>query len=237
MTSSSPGPAGSGWRPARKRVAFTNKKMPFSFTLTSLVTSFFNLFTFRKSLSLVFCILHLISSHAVLTSEVSSSSTTSLTSYPSCNPIICFCSDRDLSADCSNKGFLVTPNGLPDVLLDLNLSGNDLQEVNATVILRLQDLRSLDLSGNKLISFFLRAHYKLEKLNLASNNISSVRALNLKGLLALKGNNINGLTQMEKLLLILYSCFRTQLIQQQNHISTSQDVSRIRFAPKSKLEE
>ena len=103
--------------------------------------------------------------------------------------MVCECSSVDFSANCSRRGFLATPTGLPDLLTDLDLSNNDLEIVNATEIGRLADLRNLDLSSNKLTQLRLK-HYKLKILDLSDNNISSVRSLSLEGLISLQELNL-----------------------------------------------
>ena len=62
-----------------------------------------------------------------------------------CPPLVCSCSDVDLSANCSRRGFLSTPPALPAILRHLDLSNNDLESVNSSEIIRLTQLETLDL--------------------------------------------------------------------------------------------
>lgn len=62
-----------------------------------------------------------------------------------CPPLVCSCSEVDFSANCSNRGFLSMPPALPTTLRVLDLSYNDLETVNASEIIRLTQLESLDL--------------------------------------------------------------------------------------------
>jgi hypothetical protein len=43
-----------------------------------------------------------------------------------CPPLVCACSDVDLSANCSHRGFLSMPPALPTLIRILDLSYNDL---------------------------------------------------------------------------------------------------------------
>ena len=61
-----------------------------------------------------------------------------------CPPLVCACSDVDLSANCSHRGFLSMPPALPTVIRMLDLSYNDLDSVNSSEITRLSQLESLD---------------------------------------------------------------------------------------------
>ncbi len=62
-----------------------------------------------------------------------------------CPPLVCICTDVDMSANCSHRGFLSTPPALPSSIRHLDLSYNDLETVNASEILRITQLESLDL--------------------------------------------------------------------------------------------
>lgn len=113
-------------------------------------------------------------------------SASEFSSSPSCNPMVCACNEDDLSADCSGKGFLSTPSGLPRNLRVLDLSRNDLENINATEIAQLEHLETLDLSHNRLTSVFAGVQYNLKSLDLSHNNVSSVRSLHLEGLISLE---------------------------------------------------
>lgn len=111
-------------------------------------------------------------------------------SAPSCDPLICSCSPDLSLGNCSSKGFLSMPTGLPSQIETLVLSHNDLTAINTTELGRLTDLRQLDLRHNQLSSLFAGVHYSLSNLDLSFNNISSVRALHVEGLVALTEINL-----------------------------------------------
>ncbi len=115
-------------------------------------------------------------------------------SGPSCDPLVCDCSAA--SVNCSGRGFVAIPPGLPADLESLDLSRNDLSATmphNATAELaRLTSLRRIDLSHNHLSGLFGGVHYSLVSLDLSYNNISSVRSLHLEGLVSLEELNLAG---------------------------------------------
>ena len=109
--------------------------------------------------------------------------------------VLCGCSDVDLSANCSNKGFSATPPGLPNQLRSLDMSRNQMKKINASEMFRLLSLEYLDLSHNRLTEFsmgdgFQQIHYNLRKLDLSYNKISSVKGLRLSGLMRLQELNL-----------------------------------------------
>lgn len=108
-----------------------------------------------------------------------------------CPPLVCSCSKQEKSANCSSRGLLKPPPGLPSDLVSLDLSRNELETVNTTEIFALADLEELDLSSNMLVNMaFSGVHYKLRKLDLSSNNISSVKSLRIDGLVHLMELNL-----------------------------------------------
>lgn len=115
-----------------------------------------------------------------------------------CPPMVCSCQD-DKSANCSSRGLVKAPPGLPQSLKNLDLSKNDIDAINSSQILAMADLEILDLSSNILTQLrFTGTHYKLRKLDLSSNNFTTVRSLQLEGLvhlteLNLANNNIMSL--------------------------------------------
>ena len=110
---------------------------------------------------------------------------------PSCDPLICTCSPDLVVGNCSSKGFLSMPTGLPARIQTLILAQNDLDSINATELSRLSELTHLDLSYNDLHSLVAGVHYKLSFLDLSFNNISSVRSLHIEGLIALSELNLS----------------------------------------------
>ena len=109
----------------------------------------------------------------------------------SCPPMVCSCSDQDTQADCSNRGLLKTPLLLPRSLKTLDLSGNVLEVVDTTEMQGMAELQFLDLSSNRLTGFsFVGTHYKLRKLDLSSNNITTVRSLQIDALIHLAELNL-----------------------------------------------
>merc|ERR1712223_1455703 len=109
----------------------------------------------------------------------------------SCPPVVCSCSNQDNSADCANRGLLKTPLSLPPTLKSLDLSGNVLDLVDTTEIQAMSELQFLDLSSNRLSGFsFSGTHYKLRKLDLSSNNITTVRSLQIDALIHLAELNL-----------------------------------------------
>lgn len=114
-----------------------------------------------------------------------------------CPPRVCSCLER--SANCTKRGLVKLPPGLPVALKSLDLSQNELETLNTSDILTMTDLEVLDLSSNMLSQvMFAGTHYKLRKLDLSSNNLTTVRGLQLDGLvhlteLNLANNNIMSL--------------------------------------------
>ena len=77
-----------------------------------------------------------------------------------CPPMVCSCQDR--SANCSQRGLIKLPPGLPLRLKNLDLSQNKMDSINSTMLLLMSDLEVLDLSLNFLSELrFDGAHYKL----------------------------------------------------------------------------
>ena len=109
----------------------------------------------------------------------------------SCPPLVCSCSESSKAANCSDRGLLKTPPGLPLNLKSLDLSKNELKTVNTTDILNITHLEILDLSYNKITELsFPGTHYKLRKLDISSNSLSTVRGLQLDGLVHLMELNL-----------------------------------------------
>ncbi len=119
-------------------------------------------------------------------------------SWPSCDPMVCACAaDGEtgrIVADCASRGLSSVPAGLPANTSALNLSGNHLSGPNSTRLLSsLPRLLSLDLSRNRLDSFSASSHYYLlERLDLSSNEISSIRQISLDGLVSLRELRLAG---------------------------------------------
>ena len=104
----------------------------------------------------------------------------------SCPPLVCTCSDLTLAANCSRRGLLKAPPGLPLTLVRLDLSHNELTSINTSEVMRLVDLEELDLSSNLLTEVsFTGVHFKLRALDLSSNNITSVRQIHLENIIHL----------------------------------------------------
>ena len=88
-----------------------------------------------------------------------------------CPPMVCSCQER--SANCSKRGLIKLPPGLPVNLRNLDLSQNDMESMNTTMILSMSDLEVLDLSSNRMSQLlFLGTHYRLRKLDLSSNQFT-----------------------------------------------------------------
>ena len=108
--------------------------------------------------------------------------------------VLCSCSDVDLLANCSNRGFSAVPPGLPMDLKSLDMSHNQLRRINSTEMFRLSSLEDLDLSHNRLKEFTMSGrqlvHLSLKKLDLSHNRISSVKSLWLTGLERLQDLNL-----------------------------------------------
>lgn len=120
---------------------------------------------------------------------------TSLTDSRTCpSAVLCTCSDAELSANCSSRGFSTVPPGLPEELKHLHMSRNQLKRINATEMFRMSSLESLDLSRNRLTRFTMSGvqmvHFSLRKLDLSHNRISSVKSLVLTGLGRLQDLNL-----------------------------------------------
>ena len=106
-----------------------------------------------------------------------------------CPPMVCSCHEK--SADCSKRGLKKPPPALPSSLKSLDLSSNEIEAVNTTEVLSMSDLEILDLSNNLLTQlYFTGTHYKLRKLDLSSNNFTTVRSLQLDGLVHLTDLNL-----------------------------------------------
>ena len=108
--------------------------------------------------------------------------------------VLCGCSDLDLFANCSSRGFSTVPPGLPIQLKRLDMSSNQLKRINSSEIFRLSSLEELDLSRNKLTEFTMNSgqiiHFELRKLDLSHNKISSVKSLRLGRLERLQDLNL-----------------------------------------------
>ena len=109
--------------------------------------------------------------------------------------ILCSCSDVELSANCSMRGFSTVPPSLPEELKSLDMSRNQLRRVNSTELFRLSSLEYLDLSRNRLTELTMSrsgqsVHLNLRKLDLSHNRISSVKSLWLTGLERLQDLNL-----------------------------------------------
>ena len=109
--------------------------------------------------------------------------------------VICSCSDEELSANCSSRGFSTVPPGLPAALNVLDMSRNRLRKINSTELFRLSSLEYLDLSRNRLTELTMSrsgqsVHLNLRKLDLSHNKISSVKSLWLTGLERLQDLNL-----------------------------------------------
>ena len=109
-----------------------------------------------------------------------------------CPPEICSCSQSSKAADCSSRGLLKPPPGLPFLnLRSLDLSNNELKIINTEDILKIEDLEILDLSSNKITELAVsKTHYKIRELDLSSNKISTVRSLQLQKLVHLTKLNL-----------------------------------------------
>ena len=109
--------------------------------------------------------------------------------------VLCSCSDVELSANCSSRGFATVPPGLPAALKVLDMSRNQLRRINSTELFRLSSLEYLDLSRNRLTELTMSrsgqsVHLNLRKLDLSHNRISSVKSLWLTGLERLQDLNL-----------------------------------------------
>ena len=107
-----------------------------------------------------------------------------------CPPMVCSCQER--SANCSKRGLIKLPPGLPVNLRNLDLSQNDMESMNTTMILSMSDLEVLDLSSNRMSQLlFLGTHYRLRKLDLSSNQFTTVRSLQIESLIHLTELNLS----------------------------------------------
>ena len=68
-----------------------------------------------------------------------------------CDPLLCSC--QLSSANCSWRGLLTLPSGLHDNIKSLDLSNNDIQQINKTDLALYSNLEVLDLSRNKINTF------------------------------------------------------------------------------------
>ncbi|CAJ0572029.1 unnamed protein product, partial [Mesorhabditis spiculigera] len=112
-------------------------------------------------------------------------------------PEKCHCFKRNL--DCSSRGLRDVPYGIPKATLHLDLSNNDLSELDVTRFTHLRRLSTLDLSNNRLSTSSVERGLvvlgKLTVLDLRRNLIDRIPA-NLHLLeklvrLEMRGNNIS----------------------------------------------
>jgi len=89
-----------------------------------------------------------------------------------CAPLLCSCFDR--GANCTRKGFLVYPAGLPLHIQSLDLTSNDLVSMNATELELYPHLETLVLRRNKISKFSSGPNNVLRHLDLSYNRIASL---------------------------------------------------------------
>jgi len=89
-----------------------------------------------------------------------------------CDPLLCSCTDT--GANCTLRGFLAYPAGLPPTTTTLDLSSNDLTTINATEIQLYPNLQTLILRNNKIEKFTSGPNNVLLHLDLSNNRISSL---------------------------------------------------------------
>ena len=101
-----------------------------------------------------------------------------------CDPMLCTCYLN--SANCSYRGFLCLPSGLQQDLVSLDISNNDIQEINRTEVAYYSELEILDLSKNRISSFDGGKSSKLIRLDLSHNEILTLRRITVSHLKQLK---------------------------------------------------
>ncbi|KAK3799525.1 hypothetical protein RRG08_052709 [Elysia crispata] len=133
------------------------------------------------------------------------------------------CTCVGTTVDCSKKGLLDIPDGIPMYTTTLRLGANKIKTLRATGIFRkLPNLRTLDLTGNEINHIedktFNKAD-KLEDLQLSNNDLKQLNGKTFEGLenvktLMLRGNKItciNNSTFAETPRLQLLSLYDNQI--------------------------
>ncbi|KAI8512498.1 Slit 2 protein [Branchiostoma belcheri] len=87
------------------------------------------------------------------------------------------CTVMNTTVDCSDKGFIQVPDTIPADTTRLDLSSNNIQQLDDFSFSTLPLLTSLDLSSNSLVTIQPAAFYnlsKLRELSLSRNNLSAL---------------------------------------------------------------
>lgn len=83
------------------------------------------------------------------------------------------------SLDCSNLGLTAIPKDIPNTILALNLSFNEISQLDEDILKSVQQLEELDLSNNKISNIHRNAFensLNLTKIDLKKNKISDLNA-------------------------------------------------------------
>ncbi|XP_019626487.1 PREDICTED: toll-like receptor 3 [Branchiostoma belcheri] len=111
------------------------------------------------------------------------------------------------TVDCSDKGFIQVPANIPADTTSLDLSSNNIQQLDDYSFSTLPLLTSLDLSSNSLVTIQPAAFYnlsKLRELSLSRNNLSALpsaifRPLKSLAALSLADNNLPDILSFDEI--------------------------------------
>ncbi|XP_075415362.1 oligodendrocyte-myelin glycoprotein [Tenrec ecaudatus] len=85
-------------------------------------------------------------------------------------PLQCLCTERHRHVDCSGRNLTTLPSGLQENIIHLNLSYNKFTDLH-NQLTRYTNLRTLDISNNRLESLPARLPRSLWNMSAANNNI------------------------------------------------------------------